>query len=209
MSGIIAQNTLDNSGLIKSPAAGGGAWTFIKKITASSSTNVQFIDGTSDVVLDSTYKEYLFYFINIHHSDLIELGFNVNAVGGSGFNETITSTYFHAYHVESDAANALEYVVGYDEAQATTSQRLTGSIETEQSDCSMSGWLHLFDLSSTTFAKHFTSRTSTYGDGNYYHDAYSGGYINTTSAIDEVQFDTLFGVGTIDSGDFILYGLTV
>ena len=54
MSGIIAQNTLDNSGLIKSPEGGGGAWTFIKKVTASASANVSFVNGTSDVVFDST-----------------------------------------------------------------------------------------------------------------------------------------------------------
>ncbi len=62
MSGIIAQNTLDNSGLIKSPA-GGGAWTFIKKLTASSSGDLSFVDGSSDVVLDGTYAEYIFYFV--------------------------------------------------------------------------------------------------------------------------------------------------
>ena len=60
MSGIIAQNTLLSSGLIKSPA-GGGAWNFIKKLTASTSATLSFVDGTSDVVLDSTYKEILIY----------------------------------------------------------------------------------------------------------------------------------------------------
>ena len=210
MSGIIAQNTLGNSGLIKSPAAGGGAWTFIKKITASDSADVQFIDGTSDVVLDSTYKEYLFYFINVHHSELIELTFNVNVVGGSGFNETLTSTYFHIYHDETGAANALGYVASQDQAQGTGTHRLTGSIETVGGDdASANGWLHLFDISSTTFVKHFISRSSTYGATDYYHDAYTGGYFNTTSAIDEVMFEPQNGTGTIDSGDFILYGLTI
>ena len=65
MSGIIAQNTLDNSGLVKAPV-GGGAWTFIKKLTASGDANLSFVNGTSDVVLNSTYKEYLFTFNNIH-----------------------------------------------------------------------------------------------------------------------------------------------
>ena len=65
MSGIVAQNTLDNTGLIKAPA-GGGAWNFIKKLTASSSATLDFVDGTSDVVLDDTYKEYLFTYNNIH-----------------------------------------------------------------------------------------------------------------------------------------------
>ena len=64
MSGIIAQNILDSSGLIKAPE-GGGAWTFIKKITASSSATISFVNGSSDVVLDNTYKEYLFTFNSI------------------------------------------------------------------------------------------------------------------------------------------------
>ena len=48
-------------------AAGfGGGMTFIKKLTASSSANLSFVDGSSGVVLDSTFKEYLFTFKNIH-----------------------------------------------------------------------------------------------------------------------------------------------
>ena len=34
----------------------GGAMTFIKKLTASSSGTLSFVDGSSDVVLDNTYK---------------------------------------------------------------------------------------------------------------------------------------------------------
>ena len=51
MSGIVGQNTLDNSGLIKAPA-GGGAWNFISKQTASASADISFTSG-----IDSTYKE--------------------------------------------------------------------------------------------------------------------------------------------------------
>ena len=46
----------------------GGAMTFIKKLTASSSGTLSFVAGSSDVVLDNTYKEYIFYFNNIHPS---------------------------------------------------------------------------------------------------------------------------------------------
>ena len=42
----------------------GGSMTFIKKLTASSSASLQFIDGASGVVFDSTYKEYVFTFKN-------------------------------------------------------------------------------------------------------------------------------------------------
>ena len=37
-----------------------GSMVFIKKLTASSSATLSFVDGASSVVLDSTYKEYLY-----------------------------------------------------------------------------------------------------------------------------------------------------
>ena len=40
----------------------GGSMVFIKKLTASSSANLTFVDGASSVVLDNTYKEYVFTF---------------------------------------------------------------------------------------------------------------------------------------------------
>ena len=74
-----------------------GSMAFIKKQTASSSSTIDFVDGTSDVVLDDTYKEYLFTFNNIHPAtDNVDFQFQGNAAGGSGYNETITSTYIRA-----------------------------------------------------------------------------------------------------------------
>ena len=46
-----------------------GAMVFIKKLTASSSGTLSFVDGSSDVVLDDTYKEYIFTFKDIHPSN--------------------------------------------------------------------------------------------------------------------------------------------
>ena len=40
-----------------------GAMTHIKTITASSDSTISFVNGSSDVVLDSTYPIYLFKFI--------------------------------------------------------------------------------------------------------------------------------------------------
>ena len=76
-----------------------GSMTFIKKLTASSSSTLSFVDGSSDVVLDDTYKEYLFTFNNIHPAtDGVTFQFQGNAAGGSGYNETMTSTYFRAFN---------------------------------------------------------------------------------------------------------------
>ena len=51
----------------------GGSMTFIKKLTASSSATLSFVDGASGVVLDNTYKEYLFTF-KIYTQVLIIVG---------------------------------------------------------------------------------------------------------------------------------------
>ena len=59
MSGIVAQNVGRTSGLVKA-SAGGGAWTLIKSITAASDSDIDFVDGSSDVVLYSTYPIYVF-----------------------------------------------------------------------------------------------------------------------------------------------------
>ena len=97
-----------------------GAMTLIKEQTASSSSTISFVDGTSDVVLDNTYPVYLFKFINIHPSgDGVRLQFQGNAAGGSGYNETMTTTSFRAYHNEADTDTGFEYVTGTDQAQGT------------------------------------------------------------------------------------------
>ena len=183
----------------------GGAMTIIKKLTASSSSTLSFVDGSSDVVLDNTYKEYIFLFNNIHpQTDGQKLTFQGNASGGSGYNETITSTFFRAYNEEGDGAYALSYDTGGDLAQATSFQQISDSVGSDTDQC-CSGFLHLFNPSSTTFQKHFITRTNTYQSSNYSIDVFTAGYFNTTSAIDEIQFK--MASGNIDSGTITLYGI--
>jgi len=184
----------------------GGSMVFIKKLTASSSGTLTFHHGTSDVILDSTFKEYVFMLNNIHGSAVAKISFQANTVGASGFNENITSTAFGAYHEEGDSGTTLEYEGGLDQAQGTAFQSLCalGGINTGN-DSSGSGYLHLFNPSSTTFVKHFTSRFEFVGGGDYQTDAYVAGYFNTTAAIDEIQFK--MHTGNIDAGTITLYGI--
>tara|TARA_R100001224_G_scaffold102840_1_gene75237 strand:- start:28 stop:642 length:615 start_codon:yes stop_codon:yes gene_type:complete len=185
-------------------SVGSGAMTFIKKLTASSSANLSFVDGSSDVVLDNTYKEYLFTFKNIHPAtNNTHLMVNFRD-GGSDYDATKTTTVFYAYHDESDSEASAIYSTGSDLAQSTSAQRLTGGTG-NVADESASGTLHLFNPSSTTFVKHFISRSSTYNHSNYANDWYVGGYCNVTAAIDGVQFS--MSSGNIDAGDICLYGI--
>ena len=208
MSGIIAQNTLDNSGLIKAPA-GGGAWNFIKKLTASASSDLSFVDGTSDVVLDSTYKEYVFTFNNIHPEDGGNeegfLTFQGSTDSGSSYGVTITSTHFYAQHDESDSGTSLQYQAGHDLAQSASFQRISEECGNDNDQC-ISGYLHLFNPSSTTFVKHFMAKTNTYHRADWSFNNFTAGYFNTTSAIDAIQFK--MASGDIDAGDICLYGIS-
>ena len=204
MSGIITQNTLDSSGLIKAPE-GGGAWTFIKKLTASSSSTLSFVDGSSDVDL-STYKEYIFYFVNMHPSANQNFEFNVSIDGGSNYNVAKTTTFFRAQHLEGGHSQVFSYETGDDLAQGTGVARISNLCGTEN-DMNVSGYLYLFNPSSTTFVKHFMSRVnSTFTSSDATVDLHMAGYANTTSAVDAVQFS--FTSGNIDAGDICLYGIT-
>jgi hypothetical protein len=185
--------------------SGGGDMVFIKKLTASSSGTLSFVDGASSVVLDSTYKEYMFIFNNMHPAtDNVNFTFQGNAAGGSGYNETITSTWFVAYHDEADSATSLEYNTGNDLAQSTSFQILQDACGNDN-DQSLAGYLHLFNPSSTTFVKHFIARCNRSHQADYTGDAFCSGYFNTTSAIDEIQFK--MSSGNIDSGTITLYGI--
>ena len=181
-----------------------GSMIFIKKLTASSSSTLSFVDGSSDVVLDSTYKEYLFTFNNIHTStNARNFTFQANASGGSGYNETITSTAFRPYHGEDDSSS-LGYKTSGDQAQGTSFQGLSFSLG-DENDESCCGTLHLFNPSSTTFVKHFIATFTLNTASSEAENDFTAGYFNTTSAIDEIQFK--MSEGNIDAGDICLYGI--
>ena len=174
-------------------------------VTASSSSTLSF---TSNI--DSTYNIYKFRFIEIHpsHDSNVDFGFQCSTDGGSNYNTTLTSTFFDAYHYENDASAAVRYLTSRDLAQSTSFQPLSVNTAVADADQHVSGEILLFDPSSTTFVKHFTSTTQTASDGgsdDFSDNAYIAGYFNTTSAINAVQFK--FPSGNIDSGTIEMYGI--
>jgi len=178
----------------------GGSMVLISTTTASSSATVSITSG-----IDSTYKEYIIKFYDVHPATDGQ-AFLVNFRDGStNYDATKTTTCFHAYNGESSGTSALAYVTGDDLAQATGAQKLTSSVG-NGNDESCSGTLHLYDPSNTTFVKHFISRASLYESSNYAMEVYVAGYCNVTAAIDGVQFS--FASGNIDAGTFKLYGVS-
>ena len=179
-----------------------GIPTLISTSTASDAASVDITSG-----IDSTYDEYMFVFTDIHpETDQANFTFQFNAAGGSGFNETITSTAFSAYHRENDGAAVLGYATGKDQAQGTAYQVQDNEVDADN-DSSISGILHLFSPSSTTYVKHFYSRSQNALDSGTMNasDSFIAGYINATAAIDEISFK--FSSGNMN-GVIQMYGIS-
>ena len=195
---------LSNNGVKNATAFGSitglGDLVFISRSTASSSSSLSITSGIS-----STYKEYIFMFNNIHPASASNFTFNLSADSGSNYNVTKTTSVFYYYHQESGSDAGGGYVTSLDLAQSTAYQPL-GNIEADN-DTSLSGVLHLFEPSSTTFVKHFISRVNVVypATTDYTSDYYIAGYGNTTSAIDAIDFK--MASGNIDSGTIDMYGV--
>jgi hypothetical protein len=155
--------------------------------------------------IDSTYNTYMFKFINIHPAtDGAEFQFNGSTDGGSNYNVTKTTSIFEAGHNESGSASNLNYVTSQDLAQSTAYQIINANIgfDNDQSGVAI---MYLFSPSSTTFVKHFLSVNQRCNSNEYTINSYLGGYFNTTSAINAVDFK--MSSGNIDSGVIKMYGL--
>jgi hypothetical protein len=203
--GLISNGTtIFDAGALDSGLAK-GAMTFIKKLTASSSATLSFVDGASGVVLDDTYKEYVFTFKDIHpETDAKYFTFQTDTGSNTNYNQTITGTFFSSFHPEDNSSTALGYGAGDDQAQGTAFNRLTGLIgnENDESGC---GTLKIFNPSSTTFVKNFISTTQYVDRSPATVEIFTAGYFNTTTALNKVQFK--MNSGNIDAGDICLYGI--
>jgi len=184
-----------------------GALVHIKTLTASSSSTLSFVHGSSDVVLDGTYPIYKFEFINLHPSnDARALTFNGSDDDSShSYDVTKTTTFYRVYHNEGDGTTSLGYDANYDLAQSTDFQKLTVEDIGSDNDQSCSGELYLFNPSSTTFVKHFLSNVNYSHNSDLTVQSVVAGYFNTTADITAIQFKA--NSNNIDSGKIKLYGI--
>ena len=182
------------------PSGSGGGLTLLSTNTITSGvSSSSFTSG-----IDSTYRTYIFKLINIHPAN-DNVTFQVNfRDGSSAFDATKTTTAFNAYHSESDSEASLGYRSADDVANGTGYHTLSHQASNDN-DASLSGILHLFDPSDTTFVKHFVARISGNNEDNHAQDNFSAGYIDQTSAIDGVDFKC--SSGNIDSGIIKMYGI--
>ena len=197
---LVKYNNNSISAITTAGQLASGGMVLISEQTASSSSTVDFTSG-----IDSTYPIYKFEFINIHPAtDDVDLTFQVDTGTNTNYNQTITSTTFQVYQPEDGSSNTLEYKTNRDQAQGTAFQPLCQDIG-NANDESMSGYLQIFNPSSSTFVKHFMGIGTNVYSGDASIQIYSAGYINTTTAITRVRFK--MDSGNIDSGTIKLYGI--
>ena len=178
----------------------GGSLVLLSTQTASSSSTISFTSG-----IDSTYKEYVFKFINLHaETDNKKFEFQGSTNGGSSYGITITSTAFYSNNHETDGSTGFAYYSSQDLGQSTSFQPLISFSGNDNDQC-VSGYMQLFNPSNTTFVKHFISNCNNYRSNDNSYNVYAAGYGNTTSAVDAIQFK--FHSGDIDAGTIQLFGV--
>ena len=177
--------------------AGYSDWVLLQSADASHDSSVGFTGINSD------FDEYKFV-LNIHpETDNVVLKWQCNAAGQTGFNESFVSTALRTYHQEDGSGGGLDYRTGED--QVGTSGDYMADGQGGDADQRVVSVLTLYQPSSTTFVKHFDVRTSVAMSSNGIKDEIHSGYINTTSAIDEVHF--FFSSGYVGAGNVAMYGL--
>jgi hypothetical protein len=184
-------------------AAGGGAWNLLSTFTSDGSdATAEFTSG-----IDSTYKVYVFDFINIHpEHDNMAFGINFSEDGGSNYNVKKQTACWGFYHQEDGSGETGGYNRGV--AENTTGYAdLDGEIGYDN-DQSISGRIILYNPSDTTYNHHWTSYHVTCRYHENVNVGGEGGYTNsdTKAAIDAVAFE--FSSGEIQGGVIKMYGVT-
>jgi len=158
--------------------------------------------------IDSTYDHYMFVLINCRPAtDNVDFGFQTSINGGSGYGIAKVTTSFKAMHNEADSQASLTYSTGHDYPgnPSTEKQWIAYGIGND-ADEGVSGIIHFFSPSSTTYVKHFYLRTNNYNASVETVDFFASGYWNTTSAINAFRF-AMFS-GNIAAGTIKLYGIS-
>ena len=202
-SGVLLPASLTNNSIANvtsyNASIATGSMILLSTQTASNSASISFTTG-----IDSTYKEYQFWFIDVHpRTDVVDFGFNMSTDGGSNYNVTKTTTVFDGYNQEVGGTSALEYNSGFDLAQSTAFQNLSDDSSSD-ADNSITGYMSLFNPASTTYVKHFMATTNHTYFTDFSVNFFIAGYGNTTSAVNALQFK--MSSGNMD-GTILMYGI--
>ena len=156
--------------------------------TGDSDDESEFTSG-----IDSTYKLYIFKWINLNPAtDGQTVKTNFSADGGSNYNMSKTVTALLVYNGEGAGGEGFENQANL--GNNTGGLGIAVSTGNAADECT-SGTMWLFNPSNTTYVKHVYTWGSNVYSGEECYTRFSSGYINSTDDIDAVNFK-------FDSGNF-------
>jgi len=151
---------------------------------------------------DNSYHMHIIYFSNLHPAtDDTDLGINFSSDGGTNYNMTKTSSGFRSKR----SSSALGYDPVIDADSITTTDHILGNDFGADADQASGGQIFLHNLGSTTYIKSYYTRITQDQQSNDARDMFTGGFIDSTSAVDGIRF--AMSSGNIDDGTFSLYGV--
>ena len=174
--------------------------------TSTVSSAVATIEFTSGI--DSTYDEYVWYFINIQPAtNATQWLFQCNADGQTGYNENMTSVAMYIQHYQNNSGTSGPGLTssGTRQGNGTSFQCIAEDIG-NGADESLVGEFHLLSPSNTTYVKEFWWKIEDYDSADKAQTRWGAGYFLGAAAIDEIQFK--FNSGNINAGKVKMYGIS-
>tara|TARA_R100000008_G_C3491431_1_gene118928 strand:+ start:64 stop:660 length:597 start_codon:yes stop_codon:yes gene_type:complete len=180
-----------------------------ENITGIIALESQTADGTTSMTfdgMDGTYVAYEFHFINLHPvTDTAHLTFQVNATDQTAFEENMTSSFARAKNHENGSDQEFVIMSGNDQGDGDEAEQMLSNENGNGNDESLNGVFTIYDPGNGTYVKHWISRIVEYHASDIVMDSFVAGYIDSTTAIDEIRFK--FHSGNIDSGTIKMYGI--
>ena len=187
------------------------------KITSNHQATTDADDGaaTMDFTtgIDSTYDVYMFQLSGMIPHGTNQLQFQVDTGTNTSYNITNTGMNNSYYHANDDSQVGHGGHGGPNENTTNfvtigTPQKGSGDPGDFQTRGAVSGYMLLYNPSSTVFEKHFIAKMSGTGSagGAHFVELYeTAGYFQTTTALTRVRFK--YNTGDIDGGRITMFGL--
>ena len=192
--------TSNGSGTLSSvDSAFGNGEVLLNTQTASNSTNLTF----SSTLITSTYKEYIWRWHSINaatDSGTFQIGFSSD--NGTGYGILKITSYYRGQNSEGGSTGFGTQVFG--SKASTDAQPVSGDLGNDTEYCT-AGEFHLYDPANTTGYKCWWSTSPHNHASQYANLSYAGGFIKTTSAINNLKF--YMASGDITAGQVKMYGV--
>ena len=182
--------------------AGGGGLVLIKRTVASTASTVEFVHGTSDVVIDNTYDVYMVHILDVNPSTSLHHRVRITHDAGSNWEDDSTDYEATIFGTHQTGGTAAHHLNGGSYLQLTNA-----SISKTNAVGGMSCIFYMFHPSNTDSPKFFQWDSATADNTPTFNRSMGAGiYDGATTAINGIQF--LQDTGTT-SGTYSLYGMVI